>query len=74
MPETPKNKPDVEQKPDPSTWEEDQKRREYYYDDAHGYEVFDAENFDDDDSEDEERTTPSDEPPAPPPHVRRGAV
>ena len=26
---------------DTETWSEDQKRREYYYDDAHGYEVYD---------------------------------
>ena len=25
------------------TWSEDQKRREYYYDDAHGYEEYDPE-------------------------------
>jgi hypothetical protein len=44
MPETPKKRPEVEEKeykkPDDSTWSEDQKRREYYYDDAHGYEVY----------------------------------
>ena len=44
MPEAPKKKPasleKKDEKPDPSTWEEDQKRREYYYDDAHGYEVY----------------------------------
>ena len=61
MPKTPKNKPEVEEKPengpDISTWEEDQKRREYYYDDAHGYEAYDPER--DDDSESDERTTPS---------------
>lgn len=47
MPEKPKNKPADEkkkvEKPDASTWEEDQKRREYYYDDAHGYQVYDPE-------------------------------
>lgn len=54
MPETPKNKrankETVDEKPDPSTWEEDQKRHEYYYDDAHGYEVYepDAEEKEED--------------------------
>ena len=59
MPETPKNKPVREEekleKSVPSTWEDDQKRREYYYDDAHGYENYDPESED----EDEERTTQS---------------
>ena len=45
MPETPKKRPaneekNEEKKPDRSTWEEDQKHREYYYDDAHGYEIY----------------------------------
>ena len=44
MPKTPKKRPvcneKKDEKPDPSTWGEDQKRREYYYDDAHGYEVY----------------------------------
>ena len=68
MPETPKNKPWVKEKPDDepdiSTWEEDQKRREYYYDDAHGYEEYDPEA--DDESEGDERTTRSGETPATP--------
>ena len=46
----PKKRPVVEEKidekPDPSTWEEDQKRREYYYDDAHGYEVYEPDEED----------------------------
>ncbi len=33
-------------------WEADQKEREYYYDDAHGYEVFEDEAEDDDDADD----------------------
>ena len=53
MPETPKKRVDVkkktDEKPDASTWGEDQKRREYYYDDAHGYEVYEP---DEDDKED----------------------
>jgi hypothetical protein len=32
------------------SWEADQRKREYYYDDAHGYETF----VDDDDEDDEE--------------------
>ena len=40
MPENPKEKND-------GTWEEDQKEREYYYDDSHGYEEFDPEEEDD---------------------------
>lgn len=38
------------------TWEEDQKKRGYYYDDAHGYQTYDAE--DDDDPVDEIKKTP----------------
>lgn len=48
MPETPKIKPVNEEKlddeRDASTWEEDQKRHEYYYDDAHGYEKYEPES------------------------------
>ena len=44
MPEKPKAKGDTEVKEcedaEKSSWTEDQKEREYYYDDAHGYEVF----------------------------------
>lgn len=35
MPETPK-----EERESKASWSEDQKNREYYYDDAHGYEIF----------------------------------
>lgn len=38
MPQPPKEKPEDEK--DDSSWAEDQEKREYYYDDAHGYEVF----------------------------------
>jgi hypothetical protein len=40
MPRTPKEncEPDQQEK---ESWGEDQKRRQYYYDDAHGYEVYD---------------------------------
>ena len=44
MPEKPKKKPESEinksEEPDDPSWSEDQKRHEYYYDDAHGYEVY----------------------------------
>ncbi len=40
MQENPKDKSE-------GTWSEDQKDREYYYDDAHGYEVFDPEKEED---------------------------
>ena len=33
---------------DAVTWAEDQKYREYYYDDAHGYEVYEPDEEDDD--------------------------
>ena len=36
---------------DESTWAADQKKRSYYYDDAHGYEIYDPET---DDEEDED--------------------
>lgn len=44
MPQPPKTKPETQpedrefEKED--SWEEDQEKREYYYDDAHGYEVY----------------------------------
>ena len=44
MPETPKEKPEIEEETkdarEKASWSEDQKKREYYYDDAHGYEVY----------------------------------
>jgi hypothetical protein len=43
MPEKPKEKAkDKKEKHDPekSSWADDQKKREYYYDDAHGYEIY----------------------------------
>jgi len=30
------------------SWEDDQKQHEYYYDDAHGYEVYEGNEADDD--------------------------
>jgi hypothetical protein len=41
-----KNKSETENRDEPEIWEKDQKERGYYYDDAHGYEVFDPEGDD----------------------------
>lgn len=55
MSETPKKKQEKEPEgsgpKDANSWEEDQKRRDYYYDDSHGYELFVP---DDEDSENED--------------------
>lgn len=44
MPEKPKEKREIEKEKsdarDKASWSEDQKERGYYYDDAHGYEVY----------------------------------
>ena len=44
MPETPKEKSQNEKvrndEHEKASWSDDQKAREYYYDDAHGYEVY----------------------------------
>ncbi|MFN2390817.1 MAG: hypothetical protein ABR566_02505 [Pyrinomonadaceae bacterium] len=57
MPKKPKEKTEKEKeatKPSEEnrkeTWEEDQREKSYYYDDAHGYEIY---NPDEDDEEDE---------------------
>lgn len=42
-------KPKSEEVAGKDTWSEDQKEREYYYDDAHGYEAYDPEEEGDDD-------------------------
>jgi hypothetical protein len=53
MPREPKeNKKDKGKRPDAaggSSWAEDHKERDYYYDDAHGYETFDPKNDEEDD-------------------------
>ena len=46
MPKTPKKKPEDEESCEKDSWSEDQKKREYYYDDAHGYEVYVPEDDD----------------------------
>ena len=45
MPETPKEKPlcdlvEPSELEKEDSWEEDQEKRGYYYDDAHGYEIY----------------------------------
>ncbi len=62
MPEKPKNEKDEESEPeklparkpetgDEDSWSVDQRKRDYYYDDAHGYEIYNPEDDDDDDDE-----------------------
>lgn len=50
----------TEAEQDESTWARDQQKRDYYYDDSHGYEIYRPE--DDDEAEEEsdsaERTQP----------------
>jgi len=45
MPQLPKDKPEAEPSENDvdheASWGEDQKKHEYYYDDAHGYETYD---------------------------------
>ncbi|MFN6963773.1 MAG: hypothetical protein ACK4S4_08410 [Pyrinomonadaceae bacterium] len=51
-----KPKTEIPQKPEEragENWVDDQRRRAYYYDDAHGYETFDPDN-------DEDAGSPSD--------------
>ena len=56
MPDAPKNKPDPSNLDDNAdekgAWAEDQKKHGYYYDDACGYEVYQAEN--DEEKEDDD--------------------
>ena len=53
MPQTPKEKTKPDNKIDNDTWESDQERRGYYYDDAHGYQTFDPDAEDEDDRDEE---------------------
>ena len=50
MPKTPKQDGSEENDlaDEADTWEEDQKQHEYYYDDAHGYEVYQDDEAEDD--------------------------
>ena len=54
MPETPKKKPKSEEcetdEREKDSWSEDQKKREYYYDDACGYEIYDPDQDEGEDS------------------------
>jgi hypothetical protein len=61
MPENPKEKIDKEKEAEKlpedecetdekSSWSQDQREKGYYYDDAHGYEIY---NLDEDDEEEE---------------------
>ena len=52
MSETPKEKPlcdlvEPSELEKEDSWEEDQKKRGYYYDDAHGYEVYVPDEYED---------------------------
>lgn len=54
MPETPKEKPlcdpdDPNESEKDDSWEADQKKHDYYYDDSHGYKEYDPELDDEDD-------------------------
>ena len=55
MPKTPKEDcKEVKELPDSEDlWSEDQKNRQYYYDDAHGYETYKPENDCDEDNDGE---------------------
>lgn len=37
----------AEKKDEPGNWSDDQRERSYYYDDAHGYEIYNADEDDD---------------------------
>jgi hypothetical protein len=50
MPKTPKPKEDEKE----GNWADDQKRREYYYDDAHGYEKYEPSPGEDAEDEEDE--------------------
>lgn len=56
MPQTPKQKEKIEGEEkvadQKGEWSKDQQERGYYYDDSHGYEVFDPEKEVDDEEED----------------------
>lgn len=47
----PKNPCEPPEKADESSWGKDIEKNDYYYDDAHGYEVFDPEADEDEDKE-----------------------
>ena len=53
MPQTPKQKDEIEdEEKDPgekASWGKDQQERGYYYDDSHGYEIYDPDEEEKDD-------------------------
>ncbi|MDQ3324006.1 MAG: hypothetical protein M3525_16450 [Acidobacteriota bacterium] len=62
MPEKPKNENDKECEPknspenkpeigDADSWSQEQRERSYYYDDAHGYEIYNPDEDDEDEDE-----------------------
>lgn len=51
MSEKPKPEEECDEKRDKSLWSEDQNERGYYYDDAHGYEVYREDKADCDEDE-----------------------
>ena len=53
MQEKPKQSQEEESPPKDGLWEEDQKERGYYYDDAYGYEKFVDDEADESSSEDQ---------------------
>lgn len=63
MPETPKEKCETEKDKndarEKASWSEDQKKHEYYYDDAHGYEVFSPDNDEEDVEEEPKKPSES---------------
>lgn len=52
MAQTPKSQSDKEEASYASSLDADQKQRQYYYDDAHGYETFIDDETEDDEADD----------------------
>jgi hypothetical protein len=54
MPKAPKKEQKIaNNEPEKASWSKDQQTREYYYDDAHGYEVYTADEEEPDEEEKE---------------------
>ena len=56
MPEAPKEKPECDpvEPPESETedsWEADQQKHDYYYDDSHGYETYEPDRADEDEND-----------------------
>ena len=59
MSETPKTQAESPQDTsEAETWKEDQKQRQYYYDDAYGYQLFKDDEIEDEESDDIVRDEP----------------